>query len=87
MALGKVYTLELVPLKNQRLELLLDYMRDEKPHCVIFTCDFNCRSQQCSGVSSGGLATLGTLSKRARSRARGGQQEDFQSNGIEVDSV
>ena len=34
----------------QRLELLLDYMRDEKPHCIIFTGDFNCRSQQwCSG--------------------------------------
>ena len=30
----------------QRLELLLDYMRDEKPHCIIFTGDFNCRSQQ-----------------------------------------
>ena len=30
----------------QRLELLLDYIRDEKPHCIIFTGDFNCRSQQ-----------------------------------------
>ena len=30
----------------QRLELLLDYMRDEKPHCMIFTVDFNCRIQQ-----------------------------------------
>ena len=30
----------------QRLELLLDYMRDEKPYCIIFTGDFNCRSQQ-----------------------------------------
>ena len=30
----------------QCLELLLDYMHDEKPHCIIFTGDFNCRSQQ-----------------------------------------
>ena len=30
----------------QCFELLLDYMRDEKPHCIIFTGDFNCRSQQ-----------------------------------------
>ena len=30
----------------QRLELLLDYILDEKPHCVIFSSDFNCRSQQ-----------------------------------------
>ena len=30
----------------QRLELLVDYMRDEKPHCIIFTGDFNFRSQQ-----------------------------------------
>ena len=30
----------------QRLELLLlDYMRDGKPHCIISTGDFNCRSQ------------------------------------------
>ena len=30
----------------QCLELLLDYMRDEKPHCIIFTGEFNSRSQQ-----------------------------------------
>ena len=30
----------------QRLELFLDYMRDEKPNCITFTCDFNCRSQR-----------------------------------------
>ena len=30
----------------QCLELLLDYMPDEKPHCIIFTGDFNCRSQK-----------------------------------------
>ena len=28
------------------LELLLDYILDEKHHCIIFTGDFNCRSQQ-----------------------------------------
>ena len=31
--------------------------------------------------------TIGTLSKKRRSRGRGGQQEDFRSNGIEVDSI
>ena len=30
----------------QRLELLLEYMPDKKPHCIIFTGDFNYRSQQ-----------------------------------------
>ena len=30
----------------QRLELLLDYMHHKKPHCIIFTGDFNCRNQQ-----------------------------------------
>ena len=25
---------------------LLDYIRDEKTHCIIFTGDFSCRSQQ-----------------------------------------
>ena len=30
----------------QRLELLLDYMGDEKLHCIIFTGDFNSRNQQ-----------------------------------------
>ena len=30
----------------QCLELLLDYMHDENAHCIIFTVDFNCRSQQ-----------------------------------------
>ena len=30
----------------QCLELLLDYMYDKKPHCIIFTGEFNCRIQQ-----------------------------------------
>ena len=31
--------------------------------------------------------SLGTLSKKRRSRGRGGQQENFHSNGIEVDPI
>ena len=30
----------------QRIELLTDYMRDEKPHCIIFAGDFNSRCKQ-----------------------------------------
>ena len=30
----------------QRIELLTDYMRDEKPHCIIFVGDFNSRCKQ-----------------------------------------
>ena len=32
-------------------------------------------------------ADMETLSKKRRSRGRGGQQEDFHSNGIEVDLI
>ena len=31
---------------TQRIELLTDYMRDEKPHCIIFAGDFNSRCKQ-----------------------------------------
>ena len=30
----------------QRIELLTDYMHDEKPHCIIFAGDFNSRCKQ-----------------------------------------
>ena len=30
----------------QRIELLTDYMRDEKPHCIIFAGDCNSRCKQ-----------------------------------------
>ena len=30
----------------QRIELLTDYIRDEKPHCIIFAGDFNSRRKQ-----------------------------------------
>ena len=30
----------------QRIELLIDYMSDENPHCIIFAGDFNSRCKQ-----------------------------------------
>ena len=30
----------------QRIELLTDYMRDKKPHCIIFAGDFGSRCKQ-----------------------------------------
>ena len=39
------------------------------------------------GVRQRAISALDTLSKKRRSRELGGQQEDFHSNGIEVDSI
>ena len=30
----------------QKIQLPTDYMRDEKPHCIIFAGDFNSRCKQ-----------------------------------------